>query len=173
MHLKPMKSDREAAEADPLVAIAGGGGVSLFDSMGNAWTADYLKVTGDLAVDLRADCGRGPRQDCLRALDRFHPGPGVEGSSAISHDTGNYPYARLHRCARQHGEAAVLRGHHQAHPTLVDQFFNALNRRKPVWRSGFCRPVEPFAMVWFRLNQRKKAARVLTSALRRHSRAPR
>ena len=27
MHLKPMKKDRDAAEADPLVAIAGGGGV--------------------------------------------------------------------------------------------------------------------------------------------------
>ena len=50
MHLKPMKDNREAAEADPLVAIAGGGGVALFDSMGNAWTADYLKVTGDLWV---------------------------------------------------------------------------------------------------------------------------
>src|SRR6201985_1629011 len=55
MHLKPMKDDREAAEADPLVAIAGGGGGALFDSMGNAWTADYLKVTGDLAVDLRSN----------------------------------------------------------------------------------------------------------------------
>ncbi|MDW5266842.1 MAG: manganese catalase family protein [Edaphobacter sp.] len=39
MHLKPLKTDREAAEADPLVTIAGGGGVNLFDSMGNAWTA--------------------------------------------------------------------------------------------------------------------------------------
>ena len=29
MHLKPTKTDREAAEADPLVAIAGGGGVTL------------------------------------------------------------------------------------------------------------------------------------------------
>lgn len=55
MHLKPMKDQREAAEADPLVAIAGGGGVALFDSMGNAWTADYLKITGDLAVDLRSN----------------------------------------------------------------------------------------------------------------------
>src|SRR5271165_3516812 len=55
MHLKPMKSSREAAEADPLVAIAGGGGVSLFDSMGNAWTANYLKITGDVAVDLRSN----------------------------------------------------------------------------------------------------------------------
>ncbi len=55
MHLKPMKSERDAAEADPLVAIAGGGGVALFDSMGNAWTANYLKVTGDLAVHLRSN----------------------------------------------------------------------------------------------------------------------
>ena len=55
MHLKPMKSSREAAEADPLVTIAGGGGVALFDSMGNAWTSTYLKITGDVAVDLRSN----------------------------------------------------------------------------------------------------------------------
>src|SRR6202046_580438 len=55
MHLKPMKFDRAAAEADPLVSIAGGGGVALFNTMGDAWTADYLKITGDLAVDLRSN----------------------------------------------------------------------------------------------------------------------
>src|SRR5208282_2522784 len=55
MHLKPMKFDRAAAEADPLVSIAGGGGVSLVNSMGDAWTADYLKITGDLSVDLRSN----------------------------------------------------------------------------------------------------------------------
>ncbi len=55
LHLKPMKKDREAAEADPLVAIAGGGGVTLCNSMGNAWTADYLKITGELDVDLRSN----------------------------------------------------------------------------------------------------------------------
>jgi Mn-containing catalase len=53
MHLKPMKFDRDAAEADPLIAIAGGGGINLFNSMGNPWTADYLKITGELDVDLR------------------------------------------------------------------------------------------------------------------------
>ena len=53
MHLRPMKADRDAAHADPLIAIAGGGGVSLFNSMGNPWTADYLKITGELDVDLR------------------------------------------------------------------------------------------------------------------------
>ena len=53
MHLRPTKSNRSAAEADPLVAIAGGGGVSLCNSMGSAWTADYLKITGEIDVDLR------------------------------------------------------------------------------------------------------------------------
>jgi Mn-containing catalase len=55
LHLAPMKFKREAAEADPLIAIAGGGGVNLFNSMGNAWTADYLKITGELDVDLRSN----------------------------------------------------------------------------------------------------------------------
>jgi Mn-containing catalase len=55
MHLKPLKTNRAAAEADPLVTIAGGGGVGLFDSMGNAWTANYLKITGELDVDLRSN----------------------------------------------------------------------------------------------------------------------
>src|SRR3569832_2312513 len=55
MHLKPMRSNRQAALADPLIAIAGGGGVNLFNSMGNAWTADYLKITGELDVDLRSN----------------------------------------------------------------------------------------------------------------------
>jgi len=35
MHLKPMKNNRSAAEADPLIAIAGGGGASLHNSMGD------------------------------------------------------------------------------------------------------------------------------------------
>jgi len=55
MHLKPTKSNRDKAQADPLIAIAGGGGVSLFNSMGNPWTADYLKITGELDVDLRSN----------------------------------------------------------------------------------------------------------------------
>ena len=50
-----MKKDRDAAEADPLIAIAGGGGVGLFNSRGTAWTADYLKITGELDVDLRSN----------------------------------------------------------------------------------------------------------------------
>src|SRR6201991_1312738 len=55
MHLKPTKKSREAADADPLIAICGGGGVNLYNSAGSAWTADYLKVTGELDVDLRSN----------------------------------------------------------------------------------------------------------------------
>lgn len=55
MHLKPLKEKREVAETDPLICIAGGGGLALTNSMGNAWTADYLKITGELDVDLRSN----------------------------------------------------------------------------------------------------------------------
>lgn len=53
MHLKPTKKERAAAEANPLVSIVGGGGVGLVNSMGVSWTADYLKISGQLEVDLR------------------------------------------------------------------------------------------------------------------------
>jgi Mn-containing catalase len=53
MHLKPMKMKLEGAEADPLVAVTGGGGLNLYNSVGSAWTADYLKISGELDVDLR------------------------------------------------------------------------------------------------------------------------
>src|SRR3978361_2513774 len=79
MHLKPMKDEREAAEADPLVAIAGGGGVALFDSMGNAWTADYLKVTGDLAVDMRSNIAAEARAKIVyERLINFCDDPGTK-----------------------------------------------------------------------------------------------
>ena len=55
MHLKPMKQKKSAAEEDPMVAIAGGGGVNLYNSAGDPWTADYLKITGEIDVDLRSN----------------------------------------------------------------------------------------------------------------------
>lgn len=55
LHLKPSRKDFELAAQDPLIAICGGGGVALHNSQGNPWTADYLKVTGELDVDLRSN----------------------------------------------------------------------------------------------------------------------
>lgn len=77
MHLKPMKKQLEAAECDPLVAIAGGGGVSLCNSMGNPWTADYLKITGELDVDLRSNIAAEARAKIVyERLINFCKDPG-------------------------------------------------------------------------------------------------
>lgn len=79
MHLLPMKTNREAAEADPLVAIAGGGGVTLCNSMGNPWTADYLKVTGELDVDLRSNIAAEARAKIVyERLINFTDDPGTK-----------------------------------------------------------------------------------------------
>src|SRR5689334_7836267 len=43
-HLKPLEKDAKYAEVDPMTAIAGGAGVSLFNADGNPWTANYLKI---------------------------------------------------------------------------------------------------------------------------------
>ncbi|HUS05377.1 MAG TPA: manganese catalase family protein [Bryobacteraceae bacterium] len=78
MHLKPMKNNRTAAEADPLIAIAGGGGVALQNSMGDAWTADYLKITGELDVDLRSNIAAEARAKIVyERLIHFCDDPGT------------------------------------------------------------------------------------------------
>jgi Mn-containing catalase len=72
-NLKPTKQACDAAEPDPLVAIAGGGGVNLFNSQGNPWTADYLKVTGELDVDLRSNIAAEARSKIVyERLIKFH-----------------------------------------------------------------------------------------------------
>src|SRR5579859_2594258 len=77
MHLKPMKKSPDAAGADPLIAIAGGGGVGLFNSMGDAWTADYLKISGELDVDLRSNIAAEARAKIVyERLIRFTDDPG-------------------------------------------------------------------------------------------------
>ena len=97
MHLKPMKNDRAAAEADPLVAIAGGGGVSLNNSVGDAWTADYLKITGDLAVDLRSNIAAEARAKIVYERLIALPTIAAPRGSAIPDDARDHAYARLQR----------------------------------------------------------------------------
>jgi Mn-containing catalase len=78
MHLKPLKENREVAEADPLIRIAGGGGLALLNSMGNAWTADYLKITGELDVDLRSNIAAESRAKILyERLINYTDDPGT------------------------------------------------------------------------------------------------
>jgi Mn-containing catalase len=77
LHLRPLKHHRKAAEIDPLIAIAGGGGVALHNSMGDAWTADYLKITGELDVDLRSNIAAEARAKIVyERLIQFTDDPG-------------------------------------------------------------------------------------------------
>jgi len=126
MHLKPMKSSREAAEADPLVAIAGGGGVSLFDSMGNAWTATYLKITGDVAVDLRSNIAAEARAKIVyERLISFTQDQGTKQALQFLM-TREITHMRAFTAALDSMEKPQFAvGIIQPTPTLVDQYFNA------------------------------------------------
>ena len=100
MHLKPMKNNRKAAEVDPLIAIAGGGGVALHNSMGDPWTADYLKITGELDVDLRSNIAAEARAKIVyERLINFCGRSGYDRCAAIFDDARNHAHEGVHRCA--------------------------------------------------------------------------
>ncbi len=126
MHLKPMKSDRSAAEADPLVAIAGGGGVSLFNSMGDAWTADYLKITGDLAVDLRSNIAAEARAKIVyERLIAFTEDQGTKEALQFLM-TREITHLRAFTAALESMEKPPFSiGIIQPTPGVVDEYFNA------------------------------------------------
>jgi len=141
MHLKPMKSEREAAEADPLVAIAGGGGVALFDSMGNAWTANYLKVTGDLAVDLRSNIAAEARAKIVyERLISFTQDQGSKNALQFLM-TREITHMRAFTAALDSMEKPQFSvGIIQPTPHLVDQFFNASTGESQYGETDFAGP---------------------------------
>ena len=125
LHLKPLKFDRDAAEADPLIAIAGGGGVNLFNSQGNPWTADYLKITGELDVDLRSNIAAEARAKIVyERLLQFTDDPGTKDA---------LQFLMTREITHMKAFAAALESMHKPPfmigripptPGLVDQFFN-------------------------------------------------
>jgi len=125
MHLKPMKKDRLAAEADPLVAVAGGGGVALVNSVGDAWTSDYLKITGDLAVDLRSNIAAEARAKIVyERLINFTDDPGTREALQFLM-TREITHMRAFTAALESMEKPAFSiGNIAPTPGLVDQFFN-------------------------------------------------
>ena len=125
MHLKPLKSVREAAEADPLIAIAGGGGVNLFNSQGNAWTADYLKITGELDVDLRSNIAAEARAKIVyERLINFCRDAGTKDALQFLM-TREITHMRAFTLALESmGKSPFSIGRIAPTPKLVDQFFN-------------------------------------------------
>ena len=125
LHLKPMKFDREAAEADPLIAIAGGGGVNLYNSMGNAWTADYLKITGELDVDLRSNIAAEARAKIVyERLLNFTADAGTKDALQFLM-TREITHMKAFTAALESmGKPRFSIGRIPPTPGLVDQFFN-------------------------------------------------
>jgi Mn-containing catalase len=125
LHLKPLKSIREEAEADPLIAIAGGGGVSLFNSMGTAWTADYLKITGELDVDLRSNIAAEARAKIVyERLINFCRDAGTKDALQFLM-TREITHMRAFTLALESmGRPPFSIGNIAPTPELVDQFFN-------------------------------------------------
>src|ERR1700679_3886388 len=125
LHLKPMKFDREAAEADPLIAIAGGGGVNLFNSQGSAWTADYLKITGELDVDLRSNIAAEARAKIVyERLINFCRDAGTKDALQFLM-TREITHMRAFSIALESmGKPPFSIGRIAPTPKLVDQYFN-------------------------------------------------
>ena len=125
LHLKPLKSVREDAEMDPLIAIAGGGGVNLYNSMGNAWTADYLKITGELDVDLRSNIAAEARAKIVyERLINFCRDAGTKDALQFLM-TREITHMRAFTLALESmGKPPFSIGRIAPTPKLVDQFFN-------------------------------------------------
>jgi len=125
MHLKPAKFDREAAEADPLIAICGGGGVNLFNSQGNPWTADYLKITGELDVDLRSNIAAEARAKIVyERLINFTDDAGTKDALQFLM-TREITHMKAFALALESmNKPAFSIGRIAPTPGLVDQFFN-------------------------------------------------
>ena len=125
LHLKPSKFDREAAEADPLIAIAGGGGVNLFNSQGNAWTADYLKITGELDVDLRSNIAAEARAKIVyERLINFCDDAGTKDALQFLM-TREITHMKAFALALESmGKPAFSIGRIAPTPGLVNQYFN-------------------------------------------------
>lgn len=125
MHLKELKTDREAAEADPLVTIAGGGGVSLYNSQGNAWTADYLKITGELDVDLRSNIAAEARAKIVyeRLIDHTDDPGTIDTLQFLM--TREITHLKAFTAALESMEKSPFAiGFLKPTPVLVDEYFN-------------------------------------------------
>src|ERR1700709_2867931 len=125
LHLKPLKSVREEAEIDPLIAIAGGGGVNLYNSMGNAWTADYLKITRELDVHLRSNIAAEARAKIVyERLINFCEDAGTKDALQFLMTREITHMKAFSAALESMKKPAFSIGKLAPTPGLVDQFFN-------------------------------------------------
>jgi Mn-containing catalase len=109
-----------------LVAIAGDGGVSLFDSTVNAWTGNYLKITGDVAMDVRSNIAAEARAKIVyERLISFTQDQGSKQALQFLM-TREITHMRAFTAAQDSMDKPQFAvGIIQPTPKLVDQYFNA------------------------------------------------
>ena len=92
--------------------------------MGNPWTADYLKITGELDVDLRSNIAAEARAKIVyERLINFCKDAGT-GTRCSSYDARDHAHEGVCRGPREPGEAALSRSARSRPHRLVDQYFN-------------------------------------------------
>src|SRR3984885_7133018 len=125
MHLKPSKFDRQAAEADPLIAIAGGGGGNLFNSRGTPPPADLLKTTGELDVDLRSNIAAEARAKIVyERLINFCDDAGTKDALQFLMTREITHMKAFSLALDSMGKPTFSIGRIAPTPGLVNQFFN-------------------------------------------------
>src|SRR6202522_2190190 len=125
MHLKPLKENREAAEADPLLRIAGGGGVALVNSGGKAGAGDYLKITGELDVDLRSNIAAEARAKIVyERLINYTDDPGTIDTLQFLMTREVTHLKAFSAALESMGKDPFSIGKIAPTPVLVDQYFN-------------------------------------------------
>jgi Mn-containing catalase len=125
LHLAPLKTDREAADADPLMTIAGGGGVNLYNSQGSAWTADYLKITGELDVDLRSNIAAEARAKIVyeRLIDHTDDPGSIDTLQFLM--TREITHLKAFSAALESLQKSPFSiGRLRPTPVIVDEYFN-------------------------------------------------
>src|SRR5262245_23708834 len=124
LHLRPARFDRDFADANPLIAIAAGG-LSLVNSQGCPWTADYLKTTGELDVDLRSNIAAEARAKIVfERLMNFTADADTKDALQFLM-TREIAHMKAFSVALESlGKPRFMIGKIPPTPGLVDQFFN-------------------------------------------------
>src|SRR5262245_19024543 len=115
---RPHVSPREKADVHR-------SGVNLFNSQGNPWTADYLKITGELAVDLRSNIAAEARAKIVyERLVNFTTDAGTKDALQFLM-TREITHMRMFTAALESmNKPRFMIGKIPPTPGLVDQFFN-------------------------------------------------
>ena len=99
--------------------------MNLFNSMGSAWTADYLKISGELDVDLRSNIAAEARAKIVyeRLIDFCDDQGSIDALQFLM--TREITHMKAFTAALESlGKPAFSIGRIPPTPGLVDQFFN-------------------------------------------------